>query len=105
MTKPRFNSCLDIRSRNASVPFDCFFRSDVRSILHTDYRRCVWVGICKRWMEKNAKRRASLYSQYLGFLPLAFVVVKRENSLDFVTVLPPENVYVSFLSYCGFVKW
>jgi hypothetical protein len=33
-------------------------------------------------MEKNAKRRVSLYSQYLGILPVAFVVLKRENSLD-----------------------
>lgn len=55
-------------------------------------------------MEKNAKRRASLYSQYLGILPVAFVVLKRGNCLDIVTVLPPENVDVLFPSYCGVVK-
>jgi hypothetical protein len=73
-------------------------------MLHTNYRRCVWVGICKRLMEKNAKRRVSLYSQYLGILPVAFVVLKRENSLNVVTDLPAENVDVRFPSYCGFVK-
>jgi hypothetical protein len=55
-------------------------------------------------MEKNAKLQASLYSQYLGILPVAFVVLKREDSLDVVTVLTPENVDVRFPSYFGFVK-
>jgi hypothetical protein len=104
ITEPRFNSALKV------VHITLFCHSIAFSIVcQIDYSyelmRCVCVGICRRWMEKNARRRASLYSQYFRILPVAFVVLKRENYFDIVTVLPEENVEVRFPSYCGFVNW